>query len=398
MIPFEAGSNSVYPSGTCTEVMRVTGYELFEVAPRWQFLKLETDTGLAGWGEVYAKWHYVDESPGTASAAAVDQMMQKYILGTDPLEIERRWEQMYRSSFYRGGPVHMSAIAGIDEALWDVKGKYHDAPVYELLGGKSRDRVRLYHHADAANAEQALHDGFTAIKMSPDGALNPIENPARTAEFIDRVAETRAVVGDDVDIGIDFHGRVPMPGCKRLLSALEPYEPMFVEEPVTPEFEETFPEIRASTTIPIATGERLYTRYDFKRYLEAGAIDVAQPDVSHAGGITESKKIADMTAAYGVALAPHCPIGPLALAASLQVMAVASNALIQEQTIYHDQTWERYFTDPSPLRAEDGYIALPSEPGLGVEIDEEAVREDNGENLDYRRPVYEYADGGVGDG
>jgi galactonate dehydratase len=377
--------------------MRVTDYELFEVAPRWQFLRVETSSGLVGWGEVYAKWHYVGDERVTASAAAVDQMMQKYVLGADPSEIERLWEQMYRSSFYRGGAVHMSAVAGIDEALWDLKGKRYDAPVYDLLGGKARDRVRLYHHASAENAERALEDGFSAIKMGPEGTLERIETPERVRQFVDRVADVRETVGDDVDIGVDFHGRVSRPMVKRLARALEPYEPMFIEEPVTPEFEEAFPELAADTSIPVATGERLHTRFDFKRYFEAGGVDVAQPDVSHAGGITESKKIADAAAARDVALAPHCPIGPIALAASVQVMAVAPSALVQEQTIYHED-WERYVEDPTPLRHEGGYLELPTGPGLGVEIDEETVRELDGENLDYSRPVYEYADGGVGDG
>jgi len=378
--------------------MHVTGYELFEVAPRWQFLKLETSDGTVGWGEVYAKWHYAGDDPVTASAAAVDQMMRKYVLDADPLEIERLWERMYRSSFYRGGAVHMSAIAGIDEALWDIKGKTYGAPVYELLGGAARDRVRLYHHASAENAERALADGFDAIKMGPDGTLERVEKPGRVDAFVDRVAETRSVVGEDVDIGIDFHGRVAKPTAKRLAAALEPYDPMFVEEPVTPEHEEAFPEIAASTSIPIATGERLHTRFAFKRYFEAGGIDVAQPDVSHAGGITESKRIADAAAAHGVALAPHCPIGPIALAASIQVMAVAPSALIQEQTLYHADGWERYVEDAAPLAHDGGYVDLPTGPGLGVAVDEAAVRDLDGANLHYSRPIYEYADGGVGDG
>ena len=377
--------------------MQVTDYEVYEVAPRWQFLKLETDDGLIGWGEVYAKWHYAGAEPSTASKAAIDQMMEKYVIGSDPLEIERLWERMYWSSFYRGGAVHMSAIAGIDEALWDLKGKHFDAPIYELISGKTRDRVRLYHHASAENAEEAIEDGFSAIKMGPRGTLNRVESPERVQAFVDRVARTREVVGDGVDIGLDFHGRVSKPTVKPLLRALEPYAPMFIEEPVTPEFEEAFPEIAASTSIPIATGERLHTRFEFKRYFRAGAIDVAQPDVSHAGGITETKKIADMAASHDVALAPHCPIGPVALMASIHVMATAPSGLIQEQTIYHTD-WEHYLENPTPLHHEDGYIELPTGPGLGIEVDEDVVRRLHGEDLEYSRPVYEYADGGVGDG
>jgi galactonate dehydratase len=378
--------------------MHVTDYELYEVAPRWQFLKLETGEGLVGWGEVYAKWHYAGADTVTASGAAVDQMMEKYVLGEDPTEIERLWERMYRSSFYRGGAVHMSAVAGIDEALWDLKGKRHGLPVYELLGGRARDRVRLYHHASAEDAAQAVEDGFDAIKMGPSGTLDHVEKPERVQAFVDRVAEARAVVGDGVDIGIDFHGRVSKPTVARLAENLEPYEPMFIEEPVTPEFAEVFPEIAASTSIPIATGERLHTRFQFKRYLENGGLDVVQPDVSHAGGITESKKIADMASSYDAALAPHCPIGPVALMSSIHVMATASNALIQEQILSRTDGWERYVEDPAPLEHENGFVELPTDPGLGIEVDEDVVRELDGQDLDYSRPVYEYADGGVGDG
>ena len=378
--------------------MQITDYDLYEVAPRWQFLKLETNTGLVGWGEVYAKWHYVGSELRTASAAAVDQMMDKYVLDADPMEIERLWQSMYRSSFYRGGAALMSAIAGIDEALWDIKGKHYGAPVYDLLGGRARDRVRLYHHADEETAQDAVEEGFSAVKLGPRGAIEPIDTPARVKAFVDRVASVREIVGDDRDVLIDFHGRVRKPMVDRLAEQLEPYEPMFIEEPVTHEFEEAFSEIASHTSIPIATGERLHTRFAFKPYIESGGIDVAQPDVSHAGGITETKKIADVTSTYDIMLAPHCPIGPVAFASSIHVMAGASNALIQEQIIYRDDRWREYVIDPAPLEHTEGYLELPTTPGLGVEVDEEAVRAAHGEDLDYRRGRYTYRDGGVGDG
>ena len=378
--------------------MRITDYALYEVKPRWQLLKLETSDGLVGWGEVYTKWHYVGDEPNTATAAAVGQMMDKYILDADPLEIQRLWQQMYQSSFFRGGAAHTSAIAGIDEALWDIKGKHYDAPVWDLLGGRGRDRIRLYHHADETTAAEAVEAGFTAIKMGPSGPMEPIASPGRVRQFVDRVAKAREIVGEDVDIALDFHGKVKKPMVDRLTSALEPYEPMFVEEPVTAEYPEAFASFADHTSIPIATGERLCTRFDFKPYLEAGSLDIVQPDVSNAAGITESKKIADMAAAYDVWLAPHCPIGPIALASSVQVMAVASNALVQEQTLYRNDYWKDYLVDPSPLEHEDGYLPLPTEPGLGVEVDEDVVRERDGEDLSYARGLYAYRDGGVGDG
>ncbi len=378
--------------------MDIIGYDLYEVHPRWQFLKLETRDGAVGWGEVYTKWHYAGEERNTATAGAVGQMMDKYVIDADGATITKRWEEMYRSSFFRGGAVHTSAMAGIDQALWDLKGKRYGAPIWELLGGKARDRIRIYHHADETNAAEAVEQGFTAIKMSPREPFEPIATPARVAQFSKRVATARERVGDDIDIGLDFHGRVRRPMVDRLIESVEPYSPMFIEEPVTAEFPEIFTDIAARTSIPIATGERLCTRFDVKPYLEHGSLDVVQPDVSNAAGITETKRIADMAAAYDVMLAPHCPIGPIALAASLQVMVAVPNALIQEQILSTFDGWQAYLVDPAPLEHQDGFIALPTDPGLGVDVDEDVVADRHGRDLQYARPLYTYEDGGIGDG
>lgn len=389
--------------------MHVTDYELYEVPPRWQFLKLETSDGRVGWGEVYTKWHFAGGSE-PATRSAVDQLMHQYVLGEDPRQIEYLWQAMYRSSFYRGGPVHMSAIAGIDEALWDLKGKAAGLPVYELLGGPARDRIRLYQHvrahgdgvsdpaaAAAAEAREHVDAGYTAVKLIPTAGLELVDTPAtveRAREIVDAVREA---VGPGIDVALDFHGRTSKAMGRRLASALEAFDPMFIEEPVTPEHDHALSRIADGTSVPIATGERLYSRWEFRPILEADAVDIVQPDVSSAGGITEVKKIADMAETYDASIAPHCPIGPLALAASLHIDAAAPNALIQEQVILDDDEAMRYVENDAIFEPIDGYLELPDEPGLGIEIDEARVRELEGTDLGFDRSPGHRADGSVGE-
>ena len=381
--------------------MRVTDFELFEASPRYQFLKIETSNGLVGWGEP------VVEGRAKTVHTAVEELMENVILGSSPFPIEDHWQAMYRGGFYRGGPVLMSAIAGIDQALWDIKGKHFDAPVYELIGGKARDRVRIYQHIPAdddappeAYAEAAaaqVDAGFTALKTTINYPIRRVDAPTAVERERDRVAAIREAVGPDIDVGLDFHGRVTKPMAKRLVTALEPYEPMFYEEPVLPGHNDALNELAAHTSIPIATGERMYSRWDFKEVFEDLSVDIIQPDLSHAGGITEVKKIAAMAEAYDIALVPHCPLGPVALAACLQVDACSPNALIQEQTVHwegRDSVFD-YITSPETLDYDDGgYIDLPDRPGLGIEIDEDAVRESEG-GYTWSVPQVRHADGGV---
>jgi galactonate dehydratase len=380
--------------------MEIVDYELFEVPPRWLFLRVETDSGLVGWGEP------VVEGRAHTVRAAVAELMDAYLVGEDPLPVEDHWQTMYRGGFYRGGPVLMSAIAGIDQALWDLRGKHFDAPVYELLGGPVRDRVRVYQWVGgddpsdvAAAAREKVDAGFTALKMNATPAVRAVDTPQVVDDAATRLAEVRDAVGPDVDVGVDFHGRVAKPMAKRLASALEPHDPFFIEEPVLPEQNDALAAIQAHTTTPIATGERMYSRMDFKDILEAGTVDVIQPDLSHAGGITECRKIASMAEAHDVALAPHCPLGPVALASCLQVDAVAHNALIQEQSldIHYNETSDvlDYVADPSVFDYDDGYVSLPDAPGLGVEIDEETVRERAEQDVDWKNPVWRHDDGSV---
>ncbi|WP_101295577.1 galactonate dehydratase [Halegenticoccus soli] len=379
--------------------MRITDYELYEVPPRWLFLRIETSDGLVGWGEP------VVEGRAKTVRAAVEELMETYLLGADPLRIQDHWQTMYRGGFYRGGPVLMSAIAGVDQALWDIKGKHYGAPVYELLGGRARDRIRVYQWiggdrpagvADAAR--EKVEEGFTALKMNATSEIRRVDSPAAVREAVDRLRAIRETVGPEVDVGVDFHGRVTKPMAKRLAAALEPYEPMFFEEPLLPEHNDALSAIAAHTSIPIATGERMYSRWDFKQVFESGAVDVIQPDLSHAGGITEVQKIAAMAEAYDVALAPHCPLGPIALASCLQVDAVSQNAFIQEQSldIHYNETSDvlDYLADPSVFEYRDGFVDLPTGPGLGIEIDAEHVRERAG-RVDWHNPVWRHSDGSV---
>jgi galactonate dehydratase len=381
-------------------------YELFHVPPRWLFVRLETSDGEVGWGEC------VTGIGPKAVAAAVETLAEARLLGEDPSPVEYHWQNMYRGGFYRGGPVHMAAIAGLDQALWDLRGKAFDAPVYELLGGPVRDRMRVYgwiggdRPSEVGEAARERADaGLTAVKMNATPEFRRVESPAAVQSAVDRLAEVRSAVGEEFGIGVDFHGRVAKSMAKRLASALEPHSPMFVEEAVLPEHLDALGEIGQHTTVPIATGERLYSRFEFKRLFEQGVVDVIQPDVSHAGGITEVTKIAAMAEAYDVALAPHCPLGPVALAACLQVDAVAANALIQEQSlgIHYNREADLldYLTDPEVFAYEDGYVDLPEGPGLGIELDEKAVREaaveepEWGEAMYLQRETWRHEDGSV---
>ncbi|WP_435195525.1 galactonate dehydratase [Natronomonas sp. EA1] len=379
--------------------MRIVDYELYHVPPRWLFLRLETSDGQVGWGEP------VVEGRSRTVEAAVEELLDTYLLGEDPTPIEDHWQTMYRGGFYRGGPVLMSAIAGIDQALWDLKGKQFGAPVYELLGGRARNRIRVYQWVGgdrpegvAQAAREKVDEGFTALKMNATAEMRRVDNPASIEAARERLATVRETVGPEVDIGVDFHGRVSKPMAKRLAKALEPYDPMFIEEPVLPEHNDALPEIAEHTTVSIATGERMYSRWDFKEVFEDGAVDIIQPDLSHAGGITEVKKIVGMAEAYDVAMAPHCPLGPIALAACLQVDACSPNVLIQEQSldIHYNETSDvlDYLADPSVFDFEGGYVNLPEDPGLGIEISESHVQELAGE-VDWHNPVWRHEDGSV---
>jgi galactonate dehydratase len=378
---------------------RITDYDFYAVPPRWQFLRIETSDGLVGWGEPTL------EGRSRTVRTAVEELLEGYLLSESPNRIEDHWQTMYRGGFYRGGPVLMSAIAGIDQALWDLKGKRLGAPVHQLLGGPVRDSIRAYgwvggdDPADVAAATgEATDAGLTAVKMNATGKLRHIDTPAAVDAASGRLARVRERVGPEVDVAVDFHGRASTAMAKRLAAALEPHDPFFIEEPVGPGQEDDLPTIAAHTTVPIATGERLYSRWDFAPLFEDGAVDVIQPDLSHAGGISEVKRIAAMAEAHDVALAPHCPLGPVALAACLQVDAVAHNALVQEQSmgIHYNETADllEYVADTSAFDIDDGHLEIPDGPGLGVSVDEETVEARAGD-VDWHNPVWRHDDGSL---
>jgi galactonate dehydratase len=378
--------------------VKITGIETFLVAPRWLFLKVSTDEGISGWGEP------VVEGRAETVRAAVHEMSE-LLIGQDPLRIEDHWQVLRRGGFYRGGPVLSSALSGFDHALWDIAGKVRNAPVHELLGGPVRDRVRVYSWVggdrpagirEAVSAQ--VEAGFTAVKMNVAGPLTPIASPAEADAAVARAWEAREVLGPHRDLAIDFHGRVSPAMARRLVKLLEDVQPMFVEEPILPETQgDALRKVVEASTVPIAVGERLYSRWEFKPVLDAG-VAVLQPDPSHAGGISELRRIGALAEMYGASLAPHCPLGPISLAASLQVAFATPNFLIQEQSVgmhYHEGHEHAYLTDPSIFAFQDGYAARPLGPGLGIEVDEAAVRRADEVGHAWRSPVWRHDDGGL---
>lgn len=379
--------------------MKIRAIHTYLVRPRWCFVEIETTEGLTGWGEP------VIEGKAATVQTCIEEM-KEYLIGRNPMQIEDIWNTLYRAGFYRGGPIIMSAIAGIDQALWDIKGKFFNAPVYELIGGTCRDKMKVYswiggdRPSDIARSAKEKQDaGFKAIKMNGTEELQYIDSYEKIDAVLERVASIREATGKYFGIAIDFHGRVHKPMAKILAKKLEEFDPMFIEEPILCENMESFIEIAKSTNIPIATGERLYSRYDFKRLLATGCVDIIQPDLSHAGGITEVKKIASMAEAYDVALAPHCPLGPIALSACLQVDATCHNAVIQEQSIGIHYNNTRgvldYILNTEDLQINNGWINLPRKPGLGLEINKDLVLEESKKPHAWKNPVWRHEDGSI---
>ncbi|RUL88732.1 galactonate dehydratase [Tautonia sociabilis] len=368
------------------ERIRITRLETILVKPRWLFLKVHTDAGIVGLGEP------IVEGRAETCIAAVKEL-EGYLIGKDPRPVAHHWQAMYRHAFYRGGPVLTSAISGIDQALWDIKGKALGVPVYELLGGPTRSRIRVYAHAGSPEAiQRSKAQGFTAFKTGPrkDRPARIVENPAFVRKVADGFATLREAAGDDADIGIDFHGAISPQTAKLLIKALEPYQPMFIEEPVACQNVDVMAEIARGTHLPIATGERIFTKWGFREILEKGAASILQPDLCHAGGITETRLIAGMAESYYAAIAPHNPLGPISLAAGLQLAASIPNFLCQEQVSLGDG----YLKEP--FRVVDGYIDLPRGPGLGIELDEDAMADKIGH--EWTNPEsYDVFDGSVVD-
>jgi galactonate dehydratase len=366
--------------------IKITKLETFLVKPRWLFLKIHTDAGIVGLGEP------IVEGRALTVAAAMNEI-EPYLKGKDPRQVVHHWQAIYRHAFYRGGPILTSALSGIDMALWDIKGKALGVPVYELLGGPTRRRVRVYAHAGTPERIKArLAQGFTAFKTQP-ATRRParyVETPAQVRHAAEVFAELRKVAGDEVDIAVDFHGAISPATAKLLIKALEPYQPMFIEEPVQAQNHDIMAEIARGTHLPIATGERVFTKWGFREVLEKKAATILQPDLCHAGGITEVRLIAGMAEAYYAAIAPHNPLGPISLAAGVQIAASIPNFLCQEQV----SLGEGYVRQPFVVR--QGFIDVPTGPGLGIELDEDALAGKIGH--DWKNPEsYDKDDGSVMD-
>lgn len=379
--------------------MKISKITVYKVKPRWIFVKLSTDEGIDGWGEM------ISGTKTETVVAGAYEVGERFLLGQNPFEIERLFQEMHRT-FFRGGPIHGTIVSGLEMALWDIKGKALNVPIYELLGGAARDRIKVYSWIGgdrpddvAEQAQDRVDRGFTAVKMNATEELHYIDSYVKIEEVVERVASIRERFGNKLDIGIDFHGRVHKPMAKVLAKALEPYHPMFLEEVVLPENEEHFKEVAQLVATPLASGERLYTRWQFKTLFQQGAIDVIQPDVALCGGIMEMRKIAAMAEAYDVAVAPHAPYGPVALAATLQVDSCTPNVFIQEQSlgIHYNKGFDLldFVKNKEVFQYKDGYVELPSKPGLGLEMDEDRVRDISQEGLVWTNPKWKNYDGTI---
>jgi galactonate dehydratase len=379
--------------------MKITALKTYLVAPRWLFLKVETDEGISGWGEPVLEGHA--ETLATKIAELAD-----FVIGQDPCRIEDIWQMIYRNGCYRGGPVLMSALSGIDMALWDIKGRALGVPVHQLLGGPVRDRIRSYcwiggdRPANLIDGAKAMRDrGYDAVKFNICEELQIVDTYARVDGIIRRLFDLRAAVGDTMDLAFDFHGRVHAPMARILLRELEPLRPIFVEDAVVSAMVETMADLARATSIPLCIGERLHSRYDFKRVFETRAAQVINPDTAHVGGISEMVRIGHWAEAYDVALAPHCPLGPIALAACLQVDAVCHNAFIQEQSlgIHYNQGGDLtdYLLPGHGFTLEAGHLAIPQGPGLGIEVDDARVIEAAATGHRWRAPVWRHKDGSI---
>lgn len=379
--------------------MKIAKLELFKVAPRWLFLKATTDDGITGWGEP------VIEGRADTVAAAVKEL-EEYVIGRDPAQIEDLFQVLYRGGFYRGGPVLMSAISGIEQCLWDIRGKALGLPVYDILGGSVREKIQVYcwiggdrPDDTAAAAREKAAQGYKAVKMNGTAELDYIDSWSKVEAAVNRVAAIRDALGKEFGIAVDFHGRVHQAMARVLIKELEQYNLMFIEEPVLIENIEAFAELRRHTSTPLATGERNFTRWGFKDILTRGIADIIQPDLCHAGGILEVRKIAAMAECFDVAVAPHCPLGPIAFAASLQLDFGTPNAVIQEQSlgIHYNQGADLldYLKDKSVFNYKDGSVYRSNAPGLGIEVNEEKVREAAQQGHSWKNPIWRTGDGVV---
>lgn len=376
--------------------MKIQSFEVFKVKPRWIFLTIHTDEGVSGWGELIS-------GTRTDTVVAAAKEIGSQLIGKDPRKIEDIWQELYRF-FFRGGPIATTVLSGIEMALWDIKGKYYGLPVYEFLGGAARDKLQVYSWIGGDRPDDVVKEvkdrqskGFKAVKMNATEELHYIDSYNKIEAVLERVHLIREEVRHDMQVAVDFHGRVHKPMAKILAKELEKYNLMFIEEPVLPENEEALKEIANHTSTPIATGERLYTRWGFKNCLTNGVVDIIQPDLALTGGIFEGRKIAAMAEAFDIAVAPHAPYGPIALAATFQMDACTPNVFIQEQSlgIHYNKGFDLldFVKNKEIFEYKEGYVEIPKNPGLGIELDEEKIKEVSQEGLVHNNPKWRNYDG-----
>ena len=354
--------------------MKIAKVEQYRPKHRTRLVRITTDTGISGWGETTL------EGKPKSTWAAVEELSE-YLIGQDPLRIEHHWQHIYRSAFFRGGNVLMSALAGIDQALWDISGKFYDVPSYKLMGNATRDKIRTYAHwgindlsesgleKSRERLDRLQKSGYTAYKSGPAGKWRAHEPPARIDEFVKAAYLMREWVGDDVDLYFDFHAKMTPALAIEVCNEIKGMRPGFVEEPVPQENKDALKLVSESVPFPIATGERLLSRWEFREIFESNSVAIIQPDVAHCGGMSELRRIASMAEVYYIHSAPHCAIGPVAFSSCLQVDACTPNFFIQEQVdagLGNGLLQEDWVV-------KDGYIDLPKKPGLGIDIDEDAA-------------------------
>src|SRR4051812_49047919 len=361
------------------DAIKVTKIETFILKNSWVFVKISTDAGVTGWGEM------LKDDAKACAAGALE--VADYLVGQDPCRVVYHWQAIHRGAFYRGGPIKTAISSGIDQALWDIKGKVYGVPVYKLLGGPTRDRVRVYGTVSEKTGVNAMKVMLGSSKRAP---FKYNEGPMFVGEVVERFKALRQKVGPSIDIGVEFHGAIQPPTAMTLMAALEPHNPWFYEEVVQALNVDIMAELAKKTRVPLATGERIFTKWGFKEILEKRAAMILQPDVCYAGGITELKIIAGMAEAYYTPLAPHNPQGPCSLAASLQIAASIPNFLIQERG---DNEYSDLLAKPLPPIA-DGHRPLLTEPGLGITIDENKLKAQVGEPRPYN-PQFDSDDGWV---
>ena len=378
--------------------MKITGVEPILVEPRWLFVKISTDKKITGWGEALG-------DKGETIATAIREL-RRYLIGKDPTRIEHHWQAMYRRAFWRGGPVLNAAISGVEMAMWDILGKSLNVPVYTLMGGKCRDKIRLYYNIgegkeDDKERERAYEHttkgwkklidkkGITAIKFCPFEASRPLEGIKEIKKVSNKVRKIREEIGNEIDLIIECHGRLSSHLSVVMIEEIAQYYPLFVEEPCLPENMDELAMITKKVKVPIATGERLFTKYSFSQLFERCHIAVAQPDLAICGGIMEGKKIAAIAEAHYASVAPHSPYGPILTAASLQLATCIPNFLIQEFCSFGEGVIKE------PFKIKDGYVEIPTKPGLGIELDEDYIKKHPYQSKDLL--VFNHEDGSIAD-